>query len=419
MSSGNHGEVLMRLAERLDDPTKARTAVQEIEAALVTVRNGGNASAAAYWEAQLQKARALLARLTGMPPGAPALHKDNFGRITMSLYVPKEETVDDWSRMITVQMFHGMKSDNPDTLAMALGKWWKTICPDGDAQKNKGGAENGYSFSIWMFTCSLNPQTKKPENMWLKVISGEDALYSVQYTHRRELSKEIIEQAREYLRYVVVCDTRRADRPCPSGVAGLRDETILTPLPSEFKVAFRGMLALQDENILTPLPSGFKVAFRTVKGQMTLSEYIPEQETVDDWSRMITVQIFHGMKRDNPDRLAIGLGKLWKSNCADGDAQKIGEGVENGYSFSLWMFTCHLNPNTKKPENMWFKVISGEDALYSVQYAYRKELSKELIGPAVEYLQRVAVCDTRRADRPCPSVSLGQWWPLPMRVLPH
>jgi hypothetical protein len=54
----------MLIAERLGDATGARTAVQQIEAAFVTMRDGGNAPAAAYYEAQLPKARALLDRLT-------------------------------------------------------------------------------------------------------------------------------------------------------------------------------------------------------------------------------------------------------------------------------------------------------------------------------------------------------------------
>ena len=64
ISTGNQGFVLMLLAERLGDATKARSAVQQIEAAFVTMRDGGNAPAAAYYEAQLPKAQVLLDRLT-------------------------------------------------------------------------------------------------------------------------------------------------------------------------------------------------------------------------------------------------------------------------------------------------------------------------------------------------------------------
>jgi hypothetical protein len=64
MSTGNQGVALMLLAERLGDATSARSAVQQIEVAFVAMRDGANAPAAAYYEAQLPKARALFDRLT-------------------------------------------------------------------------------------------------------------------------------------------------------------------------------------------------------------------------------------------------------------------------------------------------------------------------------------------------------------------
>jgi hypothetical protein len=160
--------------------------------------------------------------------------------------------------------------------------------------------------------------------------------------------------------------------------------------------------ALVDETLLTPLPTGFKVGFSTEKGRMTMQEFVPAGETVDAWSSMVTVQVFHGMTNADPDGFAGALGERWKSACPDGSAQKLQSGVENKYPYSLWMFTCPLNPGTRQPENMWQKVIRGADSLYSVQYAYRREVTKELIVPAMEYLRKVAVCDNRHADRACP-----------------
>jgi hypothetical protein len=63
-STGNQGCALMLIAERLSNVTKARSAVQQIKVAIATIQDSGNAPAAAYYEAQLQKARSLLDRLT-------------------------------------------------------------------------------------------------------------------------------------------------------------------------------------------------------------------------------------------------------------------------------------------------------------------------------------------------------------------
>jgi tetratricopeptide (TPR) repeat protein len=64
MSTGNQGVALMLLAERLGDATKAQLTIQQIEAALVTIRYSGNHAVAAYLEARLPEAPALFDRLT-------------------------------------------------------------------------------------------------------------------------------------------------------------------------------------------------------------------------------------------------------------------------------------------------------------------------------------------------------------------
>jgi hypothetical protein len=160
--------------------------------------------------------------------------------------------------------------------------------------------------------------------------------------------------------------------------------------------------ALENENLLTTIPSGFKVGFQNKSASQAIAEYVPEQESVEDWSRMVTVQIFYSLKGADPEAFAGKLAKQWLAACSGGAARKATSNVENGYKFSLWIYNCPRNPQTGKSENMWMKAVSGADSLYSVQYAYRREMSDELIAPAMEYLRRVIVCDTRRAERPCP-----------------
>ena len=62
-STGNQGGALMLLAERRGDVEMAKLAVQQIEAAFTTSRDGGDAHSAAMFEAQLPKARALAEKL--------------------------------------------------------------------------------------------------------------------------------------------------------------------------------------------------------------------------------------------------------------------------------------------------------------------------------------------------------------------
>ena len=61
--TGNRGVALMLLAEQRGDANMAKAALQQIEAALTTLRGGGDASTAALFETQLLEARALAEKL--------------------------------------------------------------------------------------------------------------------------------------------------------------------------------------------------------------------------------------------------------------------------------------------------------------------------------------------------------------------
>jgi tetratricopeptide (TPR) repeat protein len=65
MSFGNQGVVLVLLAQRRRDAAMAETALSQINEAFETMRDGGDARQAAYFEARLPPARDLVARLRG------------------------------------------------------------------------------------------------------------------------------------------------------------------------------------------------------------------------------------------------------------------------------------------------------------------------------------------------------------------
>jgi len=161
---------------------------------------------------------------------------------------------------------------------------------------------------------------------------------------------------------------------------------------------------LEAENLLVGLPDGFVVANAVQggeKGTISASEFIPNGETVDDWSKMVTIQVLHGATI-GPDGLAEQVKTGWIGACPGSTVDRVAHGRVNGYRFSLWSFRCALNAQTSKPETMWLKAIAGEDALYIVQYAFRADPSEPLAKEAMSYLSKVAACDTRKPKHPCP-----------------
>src|SRR5262245_12991559 len=58
--------------------------------------------------------------------------------------------------------------------------------------------------------------------------------------------------------------------------------------------------ALEDENLLVSMPKGYKIGYQKRAANQAISEMVPQAETVDDWSEMVTVQIFFSMRGVTP-----------------------------------------------------------------------------------------------------------------------
>ncbi len=129
--------------------------------------------------------------------------------------VPKAETVENWTQMVTLQGFQNVKL-GVAAFRSNMSNGWLKSCPEGGAIAIREGEENGYPYGLWQLTCPNNPQTGKPENTWVKAIQGEQGLYVKQYAFRYSPSKEELTAAIVQLRDFAVCDNSAA-HPCNGG----------------------------------------------------------------------------------------------------------------------------------------------------------------------------------------------------------
>jgi len=167
--------------------------------------------------------------------------------------------------------------------------------------------------------------------------------------------------------------------------------------------------APEAENLLLPVPNGFKAGSNQDQpGVQRMTEYLPLDETFANWSRLITVDVFHRLHSVDPDQLPAGMRPAWKSSCPGAQVDEVAKSTINGYAATLWLFQCPLNPNAGKPENMWIKVISGADALYAVQYAFHQPITDLARTEALTYLNGVTACDSRSAAHPCENLKRVQ-----------
>lgn len=160
---------------------------------------------------------------------------------------------------------------------------------------------------------------------------------------------------------------------------------------------------MQAENLILAQPAGFKVGYQSNRDDSAISEWIPEGQSVGSWTEMLTVQVYRGVKVDAATFLQ-GIGKKWSDACPGSGGKGIFTGQTNGYAVSMLVLRCPKNSATGKPETTAFRVIKGNDALYSVQRAFRSDPSDAELDDVMHYLAKVSVCDTRAPEHPCPSL---------------
>ena len=158
------------------------------------------------------------------------------------------------------------------------------------------------------------------------------------------------------------------------------------------------------ENLLVTVPAGFKLGYEGSRPDLNLQEWIPKNETVENWSEMVTMQVFLQRTDIDPARMLQGIGKQWREACSGSTSTPITSGQVNGYPVSMVLMRCPRLPATGKPETTMFRAIKGNDSFYMVQSAVRSVPDEAQIARMKQYLDKVGVCDSRLPARPCPNL---------------
>ncbi len=96
------------------------------------------------------------------------------------------------------------------------------------------------------------------------------------------------------------------------------------------------------------MPPGYKIDFNERKQTMIMTEMVPTAQSVQNWTEMVTVQIFLGLK-STPAEFRTRMEKLWSGACPAGSGNIVSSASENGYATLLWRQSCPLNKATGKP----------------------------------------------------------------------
>ncbi len=161
---------------------------------------------------------------------------------------------------------------------------------------------------------------------------------------------------------------------------------------------------LKNENLLVGMPQGFKLGFKDSKNGMNMQEFIPAGETVQNWTEMVTVQVFLSRKDLQPAPFLGAMQQQWAGACKGSSATPVSTGKVNGYDAASILLRCPLLASTGKPETTMLTAIKGNDSFYVVQRAVRSVPTPAQFETMKKYIESVSVCDSRLPSRPCPAV---------------
>ncbi len=170
---------------------------------------------------------------------------------------------------------------------------------------------------------------------------------------------------------------------------------------------------LKDETLLQTLPPGYKIVLQRTQNAVTTQEAIPLNESVGDWTEMVTTHVLLGRRDLNPAQFRRAMELGWSLACKDSTFEDAEAAEERGYPVLFWAMRCPLHSRTGKPEMTWLKAIKGNDSFYLVQKAFKFEPTQEQISRWRQYFQTVNVCDTRLSDRACPDLKKQGFEPVP------
>ena len=168
------------------------------------------------------------------------------------------------------------------------------------------------------------------------------------------------------------------------------------------------MVPVYSQVLSFSLPPGFKQGSSQVAGPSFISEWVPENETVDKWTRMITLtgaQGFASHANFSPKKLAEGRASRYKQHCPDSFATSaLFDGKISDHEAFIAVVLCGTValPAGNTSESAVIAEIKGDKDYYSLQRAERETATNAPM--AIDVGSRLAKFKRLEPIRFCPVV---------------
>lgn len=177
---------------------------------------------------------------------------------------------------------------------------------------------------------------------------------------------------------------------------------MLACLPLLGLVAGSANADTRGERLLLPIPQDFRIVARDNNASMGMVSLVPNDQTAQHWSRMVTTRIFRDTKATSFTAYRDEMQRAWKDGCDVVNIDYSSTGATNGYPLQLWVQSCRFRNPQSKPSIAILKMIQGRDQAYVTQVVFRYVPDSAEIAQWSSYLDQMSVCDPRVKGRECP-----------------
>ena len=164
------------------------------------------------------------------------------------------------------------------------------------------------------------------------------------------------------------------------------------------------------ELLLIQPPANFKRIYQLNSANSRMSDFIPDEESVAEWSTRLTLESFSDLVDADPIGMLQGEVEQDQDRCNFVQNFNLFSGLENNYATSVRLYMCGENAFAKRGEIKLIKAIQGNDFFYLIKLLKRldpftknqPDIAQEEIAAWSAYLRQVSLCDTAREEHPCP-----------------
>jgi hypothetical protein len=147
-----------------------------------------------------------------------------------------------------------------------------------------------------------------------------------------------------------------------------------------------------EERLSSPEIPGFTIGFAATNDTQSIREEVPEGETTQRWSRLITTQRFTGLaSRVTPKKYAARVIRAMKKRCSDveiDDTRAFEMAGRKAYQFKV---ECPIGA-TGRREAFIMLAVAGVNDMHVKQVAFRGQVVDSGLAWGRRYLDAVTFC---------------------------